>query len=253
MQTNNTMKPEYIIPDWPAPQNIKAYTTTRRGGYSESPYDRFNLGPHVGENPETLQKNIELLTSTLHLPETPTWLNQVHGIAVADLNDQSCGLTADACVTSTPNKVCAILTADCLPILVCNQAGSEVAAIHGGWRGLLAGVIDTTIKSMHSAPSQLMAWMGPAISQKCFEVNEEIRDQFLQSNPQYISAFSAQEKHIFADLYHIARINLMQLGVTAIYGGNFCTYTQHELFYSYRRDQRNTGRMASLIWTSTPS
>jgi polyphenol oxidase len=237
-----------LFPNWPAPTNIKAYCTTRIGGCSEAPFNELNLAHHVGDDAEHVRQNRELLKKELNLKNEPAWLSQVHGIDAINLKHHTQGIKADASFTTEPEQVCIVMTADCLPLLVCNNQGSEVAAVHAGWRGLLAGVIDNTIQQLTSKAEDLLVWLGPAIGPKHFELNEDIHNQFIQRQPQFSQGFFQRDNSIYADIYQLARINLQQLGVTAIYGGDYCSYSQADLFYSYRRNKGNTGRMASLIY-----
>ena len=242
----------WLMPDWPAPANVFASTTTRRGGVSESPFDSLNLGDHVGDSIEAVASNRLLLKQYCDLPAEPVWLKQVHGIEVVNaavVNDMP---VADASFAHDSNIVCTVMTADCLPVLLCDQAGSVVAAIHAGWRGLANGVIEATLKSMGITASNIMAWLGPAIGPKVFEVGDEVRQQFIAFDPQAVEAFqpsklSSVEGRWLADIYLLARQRLATLGVEQVYGGHCCTYSDRERFYSYRRDGV-TGRMASLIW-----
>ena len=238
----------YITPDWPAPANVKALQTTRKGGSSMSPYDCFNLGSHVGDNPLNVARNRMLLSPLL--PSEPVWLNQVHGTVVADAGHAGCLPEADASVATHPATVCVVMTADCLPILLCDDKGSVVGAAHAGWRGLCDGVIEATVKEMKVPTPTLMAWLGPAIGPAAFEVGEEVRAAFVAHHPQAESAFvpGAPGKWM-ADIFLLARLRLQALGITHIYGGNLCTYSDAARFYSYRRDGV-TGRMGSFIWLS---
>lgn len=250
----------YIKPDWPAPPNVKAYSTTRLKGHSKPPFDYFNLSFTVGDDAEAVKKNHGLLVTELQLRVEPVWFKQVHGTTAVNIDlllianhtsdlSENAPHEADACFTSNPHKVCAIKTADCIPILVCNKHGTEVAAIHAGWRGLLAGVIDSTVKSLSSPPGQLMAWLGPAIGQEHFEINEQIRIDFLVNDQQNRDCFVLKnENHWFANLHRIATHQLNRCGIKDVFGGEYCTFTQSDLFYSHRRDRGITGRMASLIW-----
>jgi polyphenol oxidase len=237
-----------ITPDWPAPANVRALQTTRKGGGSSSPYDSFNLGSHVGDNPMAVSRNRMLLAPLL--PSEPVWLNQVHGVTVADAGHAGCLPQADASVSSHTGAVCVVMTADCLPILLCDEKGSVVGAAHAGWRGLCDGVIEATVKEMRVPASTLMAWLGPAIGPGAFEVGEEVRSAFILQQPQAAEAFVAcAEGKWLADLYQLARLRLNALGITRVYGGEFCTYSDSARFYSYRRDGV-TGRMGSFIWLS---
>jgi len=238
----------WIEPNWPAPPGIRALTTIRKGGYSQQPFDGLNLGDHVGDDPTTVIRNRQLLYQSLNLPSVPTWLTQVHGADVIEASVAPEGWEADALFARTPGQVCAVLTADCLPLLLCNRAGDRVAAVHAGWRGLAAGVIETTLNRLAVPGDEIMAWLGPAIGPECFEVGAEVRDCFLQHDPKTEAAFKENRAdHWLADIYQLARLRLKACGVTAVWGGEHCTVTDTERFYSYRRDGR-TGRMATLIW-----
>jgi polyphenol oxidase len=236
---------DWILPDWPAPRNVRACVTTRCGGVSLAPYDSFNLGDHVGDQPHAVASNRQHLQRILGCD--PAWMNQVHSsVAVeADAREQ---LIADGCWTATPGVACAVLTADCLPVLFCNLEGSRVAAAHAGWRGLSAGMLEATIESMQTPGADLMAWLGPAIGPAAFEVGAEVREAFVARNAEAAAAFlpSRNSGRFMADLYHLARIRLAGGGVSAVYGGGFCTVSDTR-FYSYRRAAQ-TGRFASLIW-----
>jgi len=235
-----------IIPDWPAPVQVKALQTTRLGGISSAPYDSFNLGDHVGDAPLAVARNRMLLNHLL--PSEPVWLEQAHGTLVANADNAGCLPQADACIARHRAAVCAVMTADCLPVLLCDKQGSVVGAAHAGWKGLAAGIIEATVQAMSIAPQNLMAWLGPAISQDAFEVGEEVRDIFMKYDSQTASAFiPGQSGKWFADIYALARLRLNALGITQIYGGNYCTYRESEKFFSYRRDGM-TGRMGTFIW-----
>ena len=238
----------WIIPDWPAPRWVGAGSTTRRGGVSEAPYDSLNLGDHVGDEPACVEENRKRLCDSRQLPARPHWLRQVHGTTVVDAATAPRGIEADACYTHHPDTVCAVLTADCLPVLLCNEGGGGVAAIHAGWRGLAAGIIEQTILKLDCPAHRLMAWLGPAIGPEAFEVGEEVRQAFSRHDPACVAAFRPSVNgRWLADLYALARRRLHVMGVTRVYGGHWCTYGNPERFYSYRRDGV-TGRMATLIW-----
>lgn len=235
-----------IIPDWPAPPNVKALQTTRKGGISLAPYDSLNLGSHVGDNPLVVARNRMLLEPLL--PCEPVWLNQVHGVKVADAGHAGCLPQADASVSMHRGAVCAVMTADCLPILLCDDKGSVVGAAHAGWRGLCDGVIEATVRDMKVPAATLMAWLGPAIGPAAFEVGEEVRAAFIAKQPAAAAAFlPAKNGKWYANIYELARLRLQALGINRIFGGDLCTYNDTERFYSYRRNGV-TGRMASLIW-----
>lgn len=234
-----------IVPDWPAPMNVRAIQTTRFGGISAAPYDSLNLGDHVDDSAQHVAHNRQLLSPLV--PTEPVWMRQVHGTRVLDAATSRCVESADASYTNKTNVVCVTMTADCLPVLLCDQQGSVVAAVHAGWRSLCDGVIEATVKAMHTDSQQLIAWLGPAIGPDAFEVGEEVRMQFIKRDPQAECAFKTHGNRILGDLYTIAKQRLNRLGVTQIYGGGLCTYTDAARFFSYRRDGE-TGRMATLIW-----
>ena len=237
-----------LVPDWPAPANVKALQTTRKGGVSKAPYDSFNLGSHVGDNPLAVSRNRMLLAP--FLPSEPVWLNQMHGTSVADAGHAGCLPGADASVSTHPGAVCVVLTADCLPVLLCDATGSVVAAAHAGWRGLCDGVIEAAVSAMAVPADTLMAWLGPAIGPARFEVGDEVRSAFVGKQAQAATAFvPGVDGKWLADLCQLARLRLNALGVSRIYGGGLCTYSDPERFYSYRRDGV-TGRMGTFIWIS---
>lgn len=238
-------KPEFIIPDWPAPANVKALQTTRAGGISTGSYASLNLGDHVKDNPLHVAHNRQLLSP--FLPTEPVWLQQVHGIRVIDASTSSCLETADASFSTRKEVVCVTMTADCLPVLLCDEAGTVVAAIHAGWRSLCDGVIEAAVEVMPGEASHLMAWLGPAIGPEAFEVGGEVRQQFIVQDAQAEAAFRPHGNKWLGDLYTIARRRLQSSGITRIYGGGRCTYSEPESFFSFRRDG-DTGRMATFIW-----
>ncbi|MDM8564410.1 peptidoglycan editing factor PgeF [Candidatus Halobeggiatoa sp. HSG11] len=236
---------EFITPDWPAPPQVKAYTTTRKNGYSQPPYGSFNLATHVGDDIEAVTKNRNVLQKALAIPSKPIWLEQVHSniTTTAILSNINC--KADASYTDKPEQVCVILTADCMPVLFCNKTGTKVAAIHAGWRGLANGILEEVLQYFDS---DVLVWLGPAIGPQAFEVGEDVYAAFTDFLPQASKAFTLTDNnHWLADLYLLARQRLAYQGITAVFGGKFCTYSEPERFYSYRRDKA-TGRMASLIW-----
>ena len=239
------MNSHFIIPDWPAPKNVKALQTTRLGGVSLAPYDALNLGMHVKDSPLHVAQNRQLLSQ--FLPSEPVWLKQVHGTRVVDAENASCEPEADASFTTRSNVVCVTMTADCLPVLLCDQAGTRVAAVHAGWRSLCDGVIESAVKEMQTEGKELMAWLGPAIGPQAFEVGAEVRAQFMQNDAEAESAFKAHGDKYLGDLYQIATQRLNKLCITQIYGGGLCTFSDEARFYSFRRDGE-TGRMGTLIW-----
>ncbi len=239
----------WILPDWPGPSNVRAVTTTREGP-ARAPYG-FNVGTRSGDNPAAVAKNRNFLREVLWLPAEPSWLWQVHGtrVVVGPVDDEP---QADAAVTRSPGVVLAIQTADCLPVLLAAQDGCEIAAAHAGWRGLSAGVLENTLATMHTPPSQILAWLGPAIAAGSYEVGDEVRDAFLAGDPAATSAFVATRAgHWSCDLYELARQRLRNAGVSRIAGGGFDTFRDPRL-HSYRRDGANSGRMVSLAWIQNP-
>jgi YfiH family protein len=234
-----------IVPDWPAPARVRGLQTTRIGGFSRAPYDTLNLGTHVDDDPLTVASNRNLLNNLV--PSEPIWLEQVHGTQVVLAEAAGCQPRGDACITRHSNTVCTVMTADCLPVLLCDGAATVVGVAHAGWRGLAAGVLESTAQAMQAAPSKLMAWLGPAIGPQSFEVGGEVRATFVSQDKAAAAAFVAHGDKFLADIYLLARLRLHALGVTQIFGGNFCTYQDRTRFFSYRRDGR-TGRMATMIW-----
>lgn len=238
---------DLIRPDWVVPANVRALVTTRKGGVSLPPYDSLNTATHVQDDPLRVAKNRQRLAEWL--PAEPVWLNQVHGTTVVNL-DQSlaCEPDADAAVSRRPAAVCVVQTADCLPVLMTDRMGSVVAAAHAGWRGLCSGVLEQTLAAMRVPGQDVLAWLGPAIGPQAFEVGDEVREAFLQHDPDATQAFQSHGPgKWWCDLYALARQRLQAAGVASISGGGLCTWHDRERFFSYRRD-RITGRMASLIW-----
>lgn len=249
---------ELITPSWPASNRVKAYNTTRKGGFSQGLYSSLNLGISSGDDYEIVQRNRKLLADTIQLPNEPAWLKQVHGtggIELAGCLSNSSALDpenlvmADAAYTFQPQTVCVVLTADCLPIFICDQQATVVAAIHAGWKGLAAGVIEATIEKIKIPGKDLLAWIGPGIGPNAFEVGEEVVAQFTQIDPAAQQAFQPHKPQKWlGNLYLLARQRLAEYGVHQIFSGDFCTYTDSERFFSYRRDGQKSGRMASVIW-----
>ena len=240
----------FLIPDWPAPAGIRACVTTRAGGVSLAPFDSLNLGDHVDDDPLAVAANRQRLTHIFDVQ--PAWLSQVHGVVVAPASPGRV-VEADASWTSTPGIACTVMTADCLPALFCNRAGTRVAAAHAGWRGLAAGVLEATAKSLNVEPQEVLVWLGPAIGPTAFEVGGEVREVFVKDLPLSAAAFvpSVNPGRFMADIYELARLRLARCGITAVYGGGYCTVTDPR-FFSYRRSPR-TGRFASLVWIDRPS
>lgn len=236
---------DWLTPDWPAPSRVRACVTTRAGGVSLAPFDSLNLGDHVGDDPQAVAENRRRLIERLGC--NPAWLQQVHSADVVEA-DPAAVAVADASWTATPGRACAVLTADCLPALFCDRAGSRVAAAHAGWRGLAGGVLENTVAALGVPAGELLAWLGPAIGPQSFEVGAEVREAFVAQHAQAEQAFSASRNagRFMADLYALARIRLAAIGVTAVHGGGLDTFSDPR-FFSYRRAARN-GRLASLIW-----
>jgi YfiH family protein len=246
------MNYDWIVPDWPAPACVKAFITTRSGGVSVGAHARFNLGLRADEDPAITARNRALLQQ--HLPQTPKWLRQVHGSRVVDADAVDTTLDspqADASVARQPGTVCAVMIADCLPVLFTNRAGTRVAGVHAGWRGLAGGVIANTVQALRQAgdePSDLLAYIGPGIGPTAFEVGQDVYDAFVKADADAKDAFvSHTSGKWLADLFTLARGALARAGVVHVYGGGLCTYNDPQRFYSYRRD-KVTGRMAALIW-----
>lgn len=239
-----------IFPHWQAPANIHAFTTTRQGGVSVAPFDSFNLGDHVGDEKSAVKINRTLLVDKFRLPQVPLFLTQTHSTKVMRLPYNGNNIEADAVYSNQDNQVCAVMTADCLPVLFTNSQGNEVAAAHAGWRGLCDGVLEQTVHYFQAKPLEIIAWLGPAISVSAFQVGKEVREQFIDVDPIAENAFYPdphQAGKYFANLYQLATQRLNKLGITQIYGGEHCTFSEKDKFFSYRREGK-TGRMASLIW-----
>lgn len=252
------LQQNYIQPDWPAPSSVRAFTSCRSGGFSQPPYDSFNLAQHVGDDQNVVNKNRQLLPNYQNF----IWLNQTHSNICVDLDNSEnvaeVAIQADACFSTMQSQVCAVMTADCLPILFCDQQGTCVAAVHAGWRGLADGVIENTVSKMPVNANTLMAWMGPAISQRHFEVGKEIKETFIDYPQAFNHNNQTSADKYFANLYQIAKQKMFSLGITQVFGGEYCTYQQDDLFFSHRRathqapSQANpiatTGRIVSAIY-----
>lgn len=239
---------DLILPDWPASARVRACCTTRTGGVSRPPYHTLNLGDHVGDDPQAVAENRTRLVQALGLPGMPRWLNQVHGCNVVNAAEVQPGCGADVAYTDRSGVACAVLTADCLPVLLCNRQGTRVAAVHAGWRGLAAGAIEAGSDTLEAEGRDMLAWLGPAIGPEAFEVGEEVREVFIRHDSTAERAFRPSPAgRWLADIYELARQRLAARGVTAVYGGQWCTHSDAKRFFSYRRDGV-TGRMASLIW-----
>mgnify|MGYP000082420417 CR=1 FL=1 len=237
---------DLIQPDWPAPANVRAFSTTRNGGFSQAPWSSLNLGSSCGDDPQKVSKNRKLLRTLL--PSKPHWLRQVHGIRVLALDgNREPASAADAATSTTAGRVCTIMSADCLPVLFCDRAGTKVAAAHAGWRGLAAGVLEATVAAMQCEPGELLVWLGPAIGPGAFAVGQDVFDAFTRAHGENTVAFKAHGDHWLADLYELARLALRRLGIEQVAGGQYCTHREQDKFFSHRRDGE-TGRMATVIW-----
>ena len=238
---------DWLVPDWPAPAGVRAFVTTRAGGTSEGEYATMNLGLNSGDRPEHVQANRAIVRS--HLPADPAYLAQVHGADVLDLDEGvPGGARADAAVSRQPRRVAVVLTADCMPVFLCDRAGTRIAVAHAGWRGMAAGVLENAVGALGVAPDEVFAWMGPTIGPDAFEVGPEVREAFVAHDPRAAAAFRPHKPGKFmADLYHLARSRLSAAGVRDIHGGGFCTFHEPERFFSYRRVQKS-GRMGAFIW-----
>ena len=239
---------EWIVPEWPAPARVRAFVTTRAGGVSTGEHASLNLGTRSGDDPERVAENRRIVMG--HLPAGPHWMAQVHGTEVANLDDarESAIPTSDAAVTTRAKKVAVVLTADCMPLFFSDRAGTRVAVAHAGWRGMAAGVIESTVTALGVVPEDLLAWMGPTIGPSAFEVGGEVRDAFLDRDPRAVNAFAVHTPGKYmADLYALARRRLSAAGVREVHGGGFCTYREADRFFSYRRVQAS-GRMGAFIW-----
>lgn len=236
-----------ITPNWPVPTSIKAYVSSRQGGSSSAPYAELNLGAHVGDDSKSVTTNRQIFAEQIAMPDTLVWLNQVHGTDVAVLPLQTAMASADAAFSRQANQVCAVLTADCLPVFMCDPAMKEVAVVHAGWRGLCDGVIESCLAKF-SSPSRVIAWLGPAIGPSAFEVGQDVYDAFCAKDRMAKEAFHAIQKDKWlADIYLLAKQRLAAQGVEQVYGGDYCTFSDEKQFFSYRRDGV-TGRMASVVW-----
>ncbi|WP_323847388.1 peptidoglycan editing factor PgeF [Microbulbifer magnicolonia] len=249
-------KDHYLFPTWPAPANVRAATSLRVGGHSSGAYESFNLGAHVGDEEQAVAANRSQLLQELQLPAKPQWLEQIHSDRIIEAQADGLVRTADASFARAPGAVCAVLTADCLPVLFCDRAGTRVAAAHAGWRGLAGGILRSSVEALDCDPAELLVWLGPAIGPRAFETGVDVLEVFFEhalnaghteAIAQCFRPHTEKPLHFLADIYALARAELRELGVSAIHGGDRCTVSEPESFFSYRRD-RTTGRMASLIW-----
>ena len=239
---------DMIRPHWPVPPHVKAFVTTREQGPSQGAYAHFNPADHVGDDPKYVNACRQRLMGETN--ERPlNWLNQVHGTRVAHTFEP--GQEADAAVAFDSDYACVVMTADCLPVFFADQEGSRVGVAHAGWRGLAAGVLENTVAALECEPAEVIAWLGPAIGPRVYEVGCEVRDAFVHYDPAAASAIVPSPyrlKHYMIDLYRLAQLRLESIGVVQVFGGGFCTASDETRFYSFRRDGANTGRMASVIW-----
>jgi YfiH family protein len=240
-----------FAPDWPAPPRVRAWVTERGGGASTGSYASLNLATHVGDSPERVAQNREWLRARVRLPAEPVWLEQVHGATVLDL-DRDVLSPADGAVTSRAGVVCAVLTADCLPVIFAARDGGRVGVAHAGWRGLLSGVLPAAVEALRAPPDEIVAWLGPAIAAASYEVGADVRDAYLARDASAAAAFTPNARGRWqADLYALARASLARAGVRSIHGGGFCTYRDPDRFFSHRREAP-CGRFATLVWLSPP-
>ena len=243
-----------IQPEWPAPATVRSLATTRQGGVSAAPWDSLNLGLHVEDEPTAVAANRQRLREAGGLPAEPGWLTQVHGTHIVDPADAAGTPEADGACTAQSGVVCAVLTADCLPVLICDRQGRRVAAVHAGWRGLAAGILDAALMRFAQAgigAAELLVWLGPAIGGPAYEVGSEVREAFAE--PGDAAAFARNPAGRWQlSLETLARARLAVAGVTGIYGGGLCTHAEPERFFSYRRDGA-CGRQATLIWLAGAS
>jgi YfiH family protein len=240
------MSLQIVEADWLAPRNVVAFTTTRHGGFSQPPYDSFNLAQHVDDQPSVVARNRQLLVSKFDLPSEPVWLEQVHSTKVLEIDSSLARLQpADGLITASPKVVCAVMTADCMPLFLSDQAGSKVAVVHAGWRGMADGIIEKVVGLFNQPPEQLIAWAGPTIGPKHFEIGPEVKEQLMGPEEAYIA--SSNKGKLLADLYLLAGQRLAALGVLTYTHCAYCSYADQQLFYSYRRSKA-TGRMASIIY-----
>ena len=232
------------------PSNIKLLSTPRLidGGHSKGNFANFNLALHVGDEQASVLANRALLSKHYNLPSAPIWINQTHSKISVDADSTSTIVNADASYSKKPGTVCGVLTADCLPVFICNKEGTAVGIAHAGWRGLVDGVIESLIESLDCNGEDLIAHLGPAISQLSFEVGGEVKSQYLSKNKNFENCFSYLNNKYYLDLYEAARVVLKSLGVASISGGDRCSYKESDQYFSYRRDGKCSGRMAHLIW-----
>jgi len=243
-----TGEPEFIVPDWPAPPAVHAVVTTRQGGVSRGEYAGLNLAGHVGDDPVAVDHNRRILRDSLQLPAGPAWLTQVHGTTIVDAVEGMHAPEADGSIARTPGPVCAVLTADCLPVLLCDRKATRVGAVHAGWRGLAAGVLEAAVEAMATDAGEMLAWLGPAIGPEAYVVGEDVKAACLAADAGCEEAFSpAGIGRWHADLYGLAKRRLARCGIQSVFGGGLCTFSDSGRFFSYRRN-RNCGRMASLAW-----
>lgn len=237
---------ELIKPDWPVAAHVKALSTTRIAGGSAAPFDSFNLGAHVGDKAEHVAQNRAVLRKQLGLTKEPFWLEQTHSTAIATVEDgDGSVVTADASYARGPNRACVVMTADCLPLLLSDEGGTQVAAVHAGWRGMAAGIIESVVKQFDGQANNIFAWLGPCIGPQAFEVGVEVRDQL--GGPEHAYRPHIDKAKTFANLQELAHARLLKLGVQGVYRSQLCTFADARRFFSYRRDGQ-TGRMATLIW-----
>lgn len=240
-------EPHCLQVEWPAPARVRAAFTSRKGGRSRGPWASLNLGSHVGDDPYAVAANRAALAAHLGLAGEPCWLEQRHSDILLNLDDLDAGRCGDAAITSTPHRVATVLVADCLPVLLCDDQGRQVAAVHAGWRGLAAELITKTIAAFTAPPTELIAWLGPAIGPAAYRVGDDLYTRFLATDPRNSDAFLRIDHHWHMDLAHLAELQLRAAGVLRIARSGLCVHDDAQNFFSYRRDGE-TGRMAALVW-----
>ena len=239
--------PRCVVVNWPAPAAVRAAFTTRRGGVSSSPWASLNLASHVGDNPPAVASNRAGLVASLGLHHQPCWLEQFHSDILLNLDDPACARRGDAAITSVPGCVATVMVADCLPVLLCDRQGRQVAAVHAGWRGLAGELIGKTVHAFRAPPADLIAWLGPAIGPTAYAVGEELRARFVALDAHNASAFARISQQWHMDLAALATLQLAATGVTAVSASGVCVHGDAQNYFSYRRDGE-TGRMAAMVW-----
>jgi YfiH family protein len=241
------LAPRCLSVDWPAPAGVRAAFSTRCGGLGQAPFTSLNLGTHVGDDPLTVAANRAALRAELQLVAEPCWLDQIHSDILIDLDHANAPREGDAAITATPGRVATVMVADCLPVLLCDRYGRQVAAVHAGWRGLASELIKKTVAAFHAAPHELIAWLGPAIGPSAYGVGDSLRERFCALDSRLAEAFTQHSTQWHMNLARVAELQLAALGVINVTHSGICVHSDAENFFSYRRDGE-TGRMAALVW-----